>query len=134
MNSALAYHRQHAVPVVIARFFNVVGPRQTGTYGMVLPRFVESAVRSEPLVVHDDGQQQRCFAHVHDVVSAIRQLMQVPQAIGGIYNVGTDTPISIGELAARVLARARSGSSLVYQPYAEAYTRTFRTCDVASPT
>ena len=122
---ALAYHREHGIPVVIARLFNVVGPRQTGRYGMVLPRFVESALRGEPPVVHDDGQQVRCFAHVKDVVRGILELMQSEQAVGRVFNIGSDQPISIRQLAEQVVAAVNPALSLRYQSYAEAYNEDF---------
>ncbi len=87
---ALACHREVELPVVIGRFFNVVGPRQTGAYGMVLPRFVAAALEGRPLIVHDDGQQQRCFAHVRDVVGAIIKLVGTPESHGRVYNIGSD--------------------------------------------
>ena len=122
----LAYHRQHRLPVVVARFFNVVGPRQTGAYGMVLPRFVQAARAGEPLVVHDDGAQERCFAHVSDVVVAVRQLMDAPPAVGGVFNVGADEPVTIRQLAERVVTRAKSTSRIELQPYAQAYSPDFQ--------
>ena len=91
----LACARQFGLPVVIGRFFNVVGPRQTGAYGMVLPRFVDAALAGQPLVVHDDGRQIRCFAHVDDVVAAVLALMQTPAAIGQVFNIGSDQPVTI---------------------------------------
>lgn len=122
---ALAYCRQHQLPVVIGRFFNVVGPRQTGRYGMVLPRFVDAALAGRPLVVHDDGQQLRCFAHVSDVVRAVLALMETPAAIGRIFNIGSDQPVSILALAQRVIAAAESNSTVQFQSYAEAYSADF---------
>ncbi len=101
---ALAYWRERRLPVVVARLFNVVGPRQTGAYGMVLPRLVDAALAGGPLVVHDDGQQQRSFAHVSDVVRMILALMQSPAAVGGVCNIGSDQPVSILGLAQRVIA------------------------------
>ncbi|MGA7699244.1 MAG: GDP-mannose 4,6-dehydratase [Thermoguttaceae bacterium] len=101
---ALAYWRERRLPVVVARLFNVVGPRQTGAYGMVLPRLVDAALAGGPLVVHDDGRQQRSFAHVSDVVRMILALVQSPAAVGGVCNVGSDQPVSILELAQRVIA------------------------------
>ena len=89
--------------MVIGRFFNVVGPRQTGAYGMVLPRFVDAALAGGPLVVHDDGRQVRCFAHVSDVVRAVLALMETPQAVGRVFNIGSDQPIAILDLARRVI-------------------------------
>jgi UDP-glucose 4-epimerase len=123
---ALAYWREHQLPVVIGRFFNVVGPRQTGRYGMVLPRFVEAALANRPLVVHDDGQQVRCFAHVADVIEAVIELMQAPKAVASVFNIGSDEQVSIGELAGRVIAAAgKSTSNIEYQAYAEAYDDDF---------
>lgn len=121
----LACARQFGLPVVIARFFNVVGPRQTGAYGMVLPRFVEATLAGKPLVVHDDGQQVRCFAHVQDVVRAVIQLMESDAALGRIFNVGSDQPVSILELAQRVIALAGSKSTIEFQSYTQAYDKDF---------
>jgi UDP-glucose 4-epimerase len=101
---ALAYWRERRLPVVVARLFNVVGPRQTGAYGMVLPRLIDAALAGGPLLVHDDGRQQRSFAHVSDIVRMILALMQSPAAIGGVCNIGSDQPVSILELAQRVIA------------------------------
>jgi UDP-glucose 4-epimerase len=124
---ALAHWRQSRLPVVIGRFFNVVGPRQTGAYGMVLPRFVSAAVRGEPLVIHDDGRQVRCFAHVRDVVRAVLALMDTDEALGKVFNIGSDQPVSIRELAERVIAAAgrTPASPLHFQSYAEAYDEDF---------
>ncbi len=122
---ALAYWRQYRLPVVIGRFFNVVGPRQTGAYGMVLPRFIEAALEGRPLVVHDDGQQVRCFAHVQDVIHAVAQLMRTPAALGAVINIGSDQPITIRELAKLVIRLADSTSTIAYQSYTEAYDADF---------
>ena len=121
----LACSRQFGLPAVIARFFNVVGPRQTGAYGMVLPRFVAAAVAGRPLIVHDDGQQTRCFAHVQDVVRAVTALMQSEQALGRVFNIGSDQPISILQLAERVIAVAGSSSRVEFQSYRDAYDADF---------
>ncbi|WP_425613677.1 NAD-dependent epimerase/dehydratase family protein [Anatilimnocola sp. NA78] len=121
----LACSRQFGLPVVIARFFNVVGPRQTGAYGMVLPRFVEAAIAGKPLVVHDDGNQTRCFAHVNDVVRAILGLMASPATVGRVFNIGSDQPISILQLAQRVITLAGSKSQIDFQSYREAYDADF---------
>src|SRR5947207_1300172 len=102
---ALAYHRKYALQIVIGRFFNVVGPRQVGHYGMVIPRFVDQALAGGPVVVYDDGQQERCFAHVREVVEAVTRLMDTPKAVGRVFNVGSDQPISIRELALEVISR-----------------------------
>jgi UDP-glucose 4-epimerase len=122
---ALACWREYRLPVVIARFFNVVGPRQSGAYGMVLPRFVEAALSGDPLIVHDDGNQVRCFAHVSDVVHTVLELMQVDAARGRVFNVGSDQPVSILQLAERVITAAGSASRVRFQSYAEAYDEDF---------
>lgn len=122
---ALACWRQSRVPVVIGRFFNVVGPRQTGAYGMVLPRFVQAARAGQPLVVHDDGRQVRCFAHVSDVVQAVLALMSEPAAVGQVFNIGSDQPVSILELAQRVAAIAKTDPQILFQSYTEAYDADF---------
>lgn len=121
----LGYRRQSGLPVVIGRFFNVVGPRQTGAYGMVLPRFIDAALKGRELQVHDDGQQIRCFAHVSDVVRAVIGLTQRPESAGEIYNIGSDAPVTILELAKRVLARTGSASQITFQSYHEAYDKDF---------
>lgn len=113
------------LPVVIGRFFNVVGPRQTGAYGMVLPRFVEAALAGKPLKVHGDGSQTRCFAHVSDIVQAITALMQAPQAVGRVFNIGSDRPVSVLELAKSVVRRTNSKSEIVFQSYADAFGQNF---------
>ncbi len=122
---ALACWRQYRVPVVVGRFFNVVGPRQSGAYGMVLPRFVQAALGGQPLVVHDDGQQVRCFAHVSDVVRAVLSLMSEPSAAGRVFNIGSDRPVSILELAQRVIAVSGSPSQVQFQSYTAAYDADF---------
>ncbi|HND51773.1 MAG TPA: GDP-mannose 4,6-dehydratase [Pirellulaceae bacterium] len=121
----LACWRQYQLPTVIARFFNVVGPRQSGAYGMVLPRFVEAALAGKPLVVHDDGRQTRCFAHVSDVVRAVVGLMESPAAVGRVFNIGSDEPVSILELAQRVIRISGSSSTIEFQTYAAAYDEDF---------
>ena len=122
---ALGYWRQTKLPVVIGRFFNVVGPRQTGAYAMVLPRFVEAALAGRPLQVHDDGAQTRCFAHVDDVVGAVIDLTEHAETAGEIFNIGSDQPISILELAQEVIARTKSSGSIEFQSYHEAYDKDF---------
>ena len=96
---ALAYWKERGLPVVIVRLFNTVGPRQTGRYGMVLPSFVRAALEGKPLTVYGDGTQSRCFCHVNDTVGALAKLIEHPQAVGEIFNVGSEEEISIGELA-----------------------------------
>lgn len=122
---ALAYYRQHGLPVVVARFFNVVGPRQTGQYGMVLPRLADAALAGGPLIVHDDGRQTRCFAHVRDVVQMVLALMREPKAVGEVFNLGSDQPVSILELAECVRARANPAAEIAFQSYAEAFPADF---------
>jgi UDP-glucose 4-epimerase len=122
---ALAFYKEQQLPAVVGRFFNVVGPRQTGAYGMVLPRFVDAALRGERLVVHDDGRQVRCFAHVDDVVHAVATLVDTEAAAGRVYNIGSDVPVSILELAERVIARVNPQAGIEFQSYAEAYDESF---------
>jgi UDP-glucose 4-epimerase len=121
----LACSRQFGLPVVIGRFFNVVGPRQTGAYGMVLPRFIDAALANQPLMVHDDGHQIRCFAHVADVVVAVLSLMQTATAIGRVFNIGSDQPIAIRDLAAAVITHCGSKSKIEFQTYTDAYDADF---------
>ena len=122
---ALAYHRKYALPVVIGRFFNVVGPRQVGQYGMVVPRFIEQALAGGPVVVYDDGSQERCFAHVREVVDCVATLMETPEAEGKIFNIGSDQPISVLNLAQAVIERANPEASIKHIPYGEAYGSDF---------
>ncbi len=122
---ALAFFKDCGLPVVVGRFFNVVGPRQTGAYGMVLPRFVDAALRGDSLVVHDDGRQVRCFAHVDDVVSAVATLVDTSEAVGRVYNIGSDVPVSILELAERVIARVNPEAKIDFQSYSDAYDESF---------
>lgn len=122
---ALAYQRKYGLDVVVGRFFNVVGPRQVGHYGMVIPRFVEQALAGGPIVVYDDGQQVRCFAHVREVVSAVVKLMQTPAAVGKVFNIGSDEPVSIRELAEEIARRTNPDVKIQYLPYREAYGADF---------
>jgi UDP-glucose 4-epimerase len=122
---AIAYWRERHSPTLIARFFNTVGPRQTGRYGMVVPRFVTQALRSEPLTVYGDGQQTRCFTHVSDAVRAAIALMDSDQTVGEVFNIGSQDEIKIMDLAERVRALAGSRSEIVCIPYAEAYGENF---------
>ena len=121
----LACWRQDRLPAVVGRLFNVVGPRQSGQWGMVLPRLVSAAIAGRSPIVHDDGRQQRCFAHVADVVRAILALMQTPAAIGSVFNIGSDQPISIRDLAERVIAAVDPQLAIEYQSYAAAYSEDF---------
>ena len=118
---ALAYHRQHNLPAVIVRLFNTVGPRQTGRYGMVLPRFIQAALRGEDLLVYGSGQQSRCFAYVSDVVDALLKLPGEKQAFGQVFNLGSDHEITIRQLAEKVIAATDSKSRIRTVSYEEAY-------------
>ena len=122
---ALAYHREYGSPVVVFRLFNTVGPRQTGQYGMVVPRLMRQALRGEPLTVFGDGKQQRCFCDVRDVVQAIVGLAHHPEALGRVFNIGSEEEISILDLAKRIKAMTSSKSEIVHIPYAEAYAPGF---------
>ncbi len=122
---ALAYHHEFGLPVAVVRLFNTVGPRQSPAYGMVIPRLVRQALAGEPLTVHGDGRQSRCFAHVADVVDALLELLDHPGAVGSIFNVGTGEEITIAELAARVVARTNSPSPVVLVPYEQVYASGF---------
>jgi len=130
---ALAYHREKGVPVTVARFFNVVGPRQTGSYGMVLPTLAGQAVAGEPITVYGSGKQSRCFAHVRDVVEAVLALLHEPSAIGQVFNVGSDREVTINELARVVREAAGSDSPIVHIPYDEAYAEGFEDMDRRVP-
>jgi len=122
---ALAYHQEKKSPVVIARMFNTVGPRQTGQYGMVVPRFVQSALLCHPIQVYGDGEQTRCFTYVDDVVEALVGLAHCPQAVGEIFNVGSEEEISINELAKMVKRLTKSKSPIEHLPYDKAYEKGF---------
>ncbi|MBL0927604.1 MAG: NAD-dependent epimerase/dehydratase family protein [Phycisphaerales bacterium] len=122
---ALAYHRQHGVPVVVARLFNTVGPRQVGDYGMVLPAFVAAALAGRPLRVYGDGRQSRCFCDVRDVAPALPALLVCPAAHGLVVNVGSDDEITIEDLALRVIGVLGSASAVERVPYAHAYAPGF---------
>lgn len=118
---ALAYYKEVQLPIVLFRLFNTVGPRQTGEYGMVVPRFVKWAINNEPIRVYGDGQQRRCFANVKDIVDAIHRLSQTPTAVGQLFNIGSNEEVTILELAERVRARANSTSEIRFVPYEDAY-------------
>ncbi len=121
----LAYQAQFGLPVVIVRLFNTVGPRQSGQYGMVVPRFVRRALEGESIDVYGDGQQSRCFADVADVAGAIARLAETPGAYGQIFNIGATQEITIMELAQRVLTLTNSHSKIRLVPYSEAYAPGF---------
>lgn len=118
---ALAYWREKRLPVVVARLFNTVGPRQTGRYGMVLPNFARQALAGRPLTVFGEGTQSRCFAHVSDAVRALSRLMTLDEAVGQVFNVGSDEEITILDLARRVVGVAGGNSEIRLVPYEEAY-------------
>jgi UDP-glucose 4-epimerase len=122
---ALAYQREYGLEVVIARLFNTVGPRQTGRYGMVIPRFVRQALKGQPITVYGDGQQSRCFCDVRDVVPALMALAQHPQASGRVFNVGSDEEVTIAALAELVKALTGSSSPIQRVPYEQAYAPGF---------
>jgi UDP-glucose 4-epimerase len=122
---ALAYYRTTHLPIVIGRFFNTVGPRQTGQYGMVIPRFVGQALRNEPITVYGDGTQTRNFTYVEDVVRAVIGLIDEPRAAGEVFNIGGEGEISINDLAARIKSITGSSSPILHVPYNEAYQEGF---------
>ena len=122
---ALAYWREKKLPTVVVRLFNTVGPRQTGQYGMVIPTFVKQALAGRPITVYGDGNQSRCFCYVGDVVGALMKLMDDEDAVGQVFNVGSNQEISIVDLAKQVKALAKSDSEIVLVPYDEAYEEGF---------
>lgn len=122
---SLAYFREKQLPVVIARFFNTVGPRQTGQYGMVIPRFVKQALLGRPLTVYGDGEQTRVFMDVEDAIDAMRKLMDSEEAYGEPYNVGGQERIAIKDLAQRIIDLVGTESEIEYVPYEEAYEEGF---------
>src|SRR5215831_14996970 len=118
---AIAYWKEKGVPTVIARLFNTVGPRQTGRYGMVIPNLVQQALDGREMTVFGDGSQTRCFTHVHDVVGALIGLAEHPEAVGEVYNIGSQEEVTILELARRIKRITMSDSSIVFVPYDQAY-------------
>src|SRR5215216_5286887 len=122
---ALAYWKEKRVPTVIVRLFNTVGPRQTGRYGMVIPNFVRQALAGDDITVYGDGTQSRCFTHVSDVVDALIKIAEHPQAVGEVYNIGSDHEVTILELAEKIKQMAESDSQIVFVPYDEAYEEGF---------
>jgi len=122
---AYVYWKEKGVPTVIIRLFNTVGPRQSGAYGMVIPRFVSQALKGEPLMVHGSGKQSRCFLHVKDAVNALEKLAQHSQAVGDVFNLGSQEEVTIEELANLVIRLTKSSSHLTYVPYEEAYEEGF---------
>jgi UDP-glucose 4-epimerase len=122
---ALAYWREKKLPVVILRFFNTCGPRQTGQYGMVIPRFVKAALLGHSLRVHGDGQQVRCFSYIEDIVEGVLALAEHREAEGEVFNLGSTEATSIEELARKVIAMTGTSSTIEYVPYEKAYERGF---------
>ncbi|MDF1809056.1 MAG: GDP-mannose 4,6-dehydratase [Phycisphaerales bacterium] len=118
---ALAYWHKHQLPTVICRFFNTVGPRQIGRYGMVLPRFVQAAMKNEPLSVFGDGTQTRCFCDGRDVIQALPQMIRSQECVGRVFNIGSDHPISIMDLAQSVIETLNSTSQIKLVAYSDAY-------------
>jgi UDP-glucose 4-epimerase len=122
---AMAYAQETQLPVVVVRLFNIVGPRQTGQYGMVVPSLVSQALRGLPLLVHGDGAQTRCFCHVRDVVPALLELINHPHAYGRVFNLGSDHEVSIKDLAEQILRKTGSLSPIRLVPYQEVYPTGF---------
>ena len=122
---ALAYYHEKRLPTTIVRLFNTVGPRQTGRYGMVIPSFVKQALAGKPITVYGDGTQSRCFGYVGDVVTSLVKLMDQPETVGEVYNIGATEEISIGELAELIKVKTKSSSEIVLIPYDEAYEAGF---------
>jgi UDP-glucose 4-epimerase len=122
---ALAYWREKKLPVVVVRLFNTVGPRQTGQYGMVIPNFVKQALAGRPLTVYGDGKQSRCFGFVGDVIGALIGLMDHPDAVGQVFNIGSTEEVSIVALAERIKKLTDSPSEITFVPYDEAYEEGF---------
>lgn len=118
---AYAYFVEKKLMVRIVRFFNTVGPRQVGSYGMVVPRFVKFALNNEPITIYGDGNQTRCFAHVHDVIDAVIKVAFAENTVGKVLNIGNNSEISIRDLARKIVLESESRSELVYVPYTEAY-------------
>lgn len=121
----MSFYKASDLPTVIVRLFNTVGPRQTGRYGMVLPRFVASALDGKPLQVYGTGEQTRCFCHVADVVRAFKALALNDDAVGGIFNIGSTANISMNSLASLIISRLKSSSEIVHIPYEQAYEKGF---------
>lgn len=122
---AYVYWKEKNVPSVIVRLFNTVGPRQTGSYGMVMPRFISQALKNEPITVYGDGKQSRCFVHVKDVVNALAKLIEEPKAVGEVFNIGSQEEISIEQLAKQIIEFTESRSEIKYISYKAAYEEGF---------
>ena len=130
---ALAYHQEKGLPVTVGRFFNTVGPRQSGEWGMVVPTFVGQAIRNEPITIYGPGTQQRCFCHVSDAVRAVRGLIECEAAVGDVFNIGSEEEISIRALAEKVRERVGSSSEIVHIDYQEAYGDGFEDMERRQP-
>lgn len=122
---AYVYWKEKNVPSVIVRLFNTVGPRQTGAYGMVMPRFITQALNSQPLTVYGTGSQTRCFVHVKDVIKALIKLSEEPKAVGEVFNIGSQEEITIAQLAKEIIKITKSRSKIEYIPYEKAYEEGF---------
>lgn len=122
---ALAYYREKKLPILIIRFFNICGPRQSGRYGMVVPRFIEQALKGKPITIYSDGKQTRSFTYIGDAIKCILALSVIKKAYGKIFNLGSREVVSINELAIKVKEITGSNSPLVHIPYEEAYGRDF---------
>lgn len=122
---AMAYARQSGLPAIVTRFFNIAGPRQSGRFGMVLPRFMRQAMLGETITVYGDGQQVRCYCHVEALSNAVLDLLQTPAAYGEIVNLGSEVPVTVLELAERIKARTGSTSEISLQPFAAVYGKDY---------
>jgi UDP-glucose 4-epimerase len=122
---ALAHWKETRLPVAVVRLFNTVGPRQTGQYGMVVPRFVRAAIKGEPIPVHGDGTQARCFGHVADVIEGLTKAIETPECFGQVVNLGNNQEVTIKELAEKAIQMTESESEIRYIPYEEAYGEGF---------
>ncbi|MFA5357117.1 MAG: GDP-mannose 4,6-dehydratase [Candidatus Omnitrophota bacterium] len=122
---AYVYWKEKKVPSIIVRLFNTVGPRQTGAYGMVMPRFVTQALKNEPITVYGNGRQSRCFIHVKDVVRTLANLIKEPKAVGEVFNIGSQEEITIEQLAKEIIKLTGSKSKIEYIPYEKAYEEGF---------
>lgn len=119
------YCKEKGLPTIIVRLFNTVGPRQTGAYGMVIPRFVSQAIKNKDITVYGDGKQSRCFLHVEDTVSALIKLINAPKAVGEVFNIGSQEEVTIKDLAERIIKISKNNSKIVYIPYDKAYEEGF---------
>ncbi|MEO6588033.1 MAG: NAD-dependent epimerase/dehydratase family protein, partial [Pyrinomonadaceae bacterium] len=118
---ALAHWKESRLPVVVVRLFNTVGPRQTGQYGMVVPRFIKAALKNEPIPVHSDGSQSRCFGHVSDIIEGLIKVLETPECFGQVINLGNAQETTIKQLAEKAIEMTDSSSEIQYIPYSEAY-------------